>query len=56
MVLNINEYLYIYPYIAYYDGSETYTNGTYVAKGYYVVTQDSSDFKTITPFKTWLSI
>jgi hypothetical protein len=49
-----NEYLYIYPYIAYYDGKEIYENGTHVAKGYYVVTQDSSGHRTIKSLISWL--
>jgi hypothetical protein len=49
-----NEYLYIYPYIAYYDGSETYKNGNYVDKGYYVVTQGTSRSRRIELLANWL--
>ena len=49
-----NEYLYIYPYIAYYNGTETYTNGTYVKAGYYVVTQDNAEKRTVVPLNDWL--
>ncbi len=49
-----NEYLYIYPYIAYYDGSEKYTNGSYVESGYYVCTQDATGHRTITSLSSWL--
>lgn len=49
-----NEYLYIYPYIAYYDGTEKYTNGNYVKEGYYVVKQDSTGHKTIDTLYNWL--
>ena len=33
-----NEYLSIYPYIAYYNGSEKYNNGNLISRGYYVCT------------------
>lgn len=49
-----NEYLYIYPYIAYYSGTEKYTNGKYVDKGYYVVKQDCAGHKTIDSLYNWL--
>ena len=50
-----NEYLYIYPYIVYYNGTERYRDGTSVQQGYYVCTQDSDENKTITPLRTWLN-
>lgn len=32
------EYLSLYPYILYEDGTDKYDNGSYILKGYYVVT------------------
>lgn len=49
-----NEYLYIYPYIAYYDGTEKYKSGNFVNRGYYIVEQDSDGHRTITPLSNWL--
>lgn len=46
-----SEYLNIYPYITYENGTNTYTNGKYITKGYYV---RYSDNYTIVPLKTWL--
>ncbi len=48
-----NEYLYIYPYIAYYDGTEQYTNGNYVPAGYYIVSQDADGHRTINSLSNW---
>jgi len=45
-----NEYMEIYPYITYYDGTERYDSGRLVEKGYYVRIDD-----TITPLRKWLS-
>ena len=52
---NGNEYLYIYPYIAYYSGVEQYTDGTLIPKGYYVCTQNSSGNRTIKSLSIWLA-
>lgn len=49
-----NEYLSLYPYITYYDGSEKYADGTAVENGYYVRTE-REDGGYIVPLKTWLS-
>ena len=48
-----NEYLYIYPYIAYYDGTEKYINGSYVPSGYYIVSQDPNGHRTIESLANW---
>lgn len=46
------EYMSIYPYIAYFDGNEKYTNGKSILKGYYVLTQQKGrDY--IIPLKDW---
>lgn len=50
-----NEYLYIYPYIAYYSGTEKYSNGTPISKGYYVCTRKPLGGRTIKPLKDWLA-
>lgn len=50
-----NEYLSIYPYIAYYDGTEKYTNGTLVSRGYYVCTEDENGRRTIVPLGSWFN-
>ena len=54
--LNYNGYEYfdLYPYIAYYNGKEKYTNGNYVKPGYYrVVKKDGINI--ITPLGDWLN-
>lgn len=48
-----NEYLYIYPYIAYYDGTEKDSTGSYIKSGYYIVSQDLSGHKTIDSLFNW---
>lgn len=50
-----NEYMQIYPYIAYCDGFDMYKNGSKVQEGYYVVTLESDDSKTIIPLSEWLA-
>lgn len=35
------EYLSLYPYICYEDGTDKYDNGAYIQKGYYVVTPEN---------------
>lgn len=52
-----NEYLQIYPYIDYRDGTTYYrNNGGLIPKGYYVVDQKDKEGVTyITSLKTWLS-
>ena len=52
-----NEYMGIYPYIAYYNGSEKYKSGKPVSKGYYVVNEgEDKKSRTITPLAQWFSI
>jgi hypothetical protein len=48
-----SEYMSIYPYIAQYDGSEKYSNGTSIQRGFYIVEQTESG-RTITPLSDWL--
>ena len=50
-----NEYMQIYPYIAYYDGTEFYRDRTPVQRGYYVVTEDEKGNRTINPLRDWLN-
>ena len=45
-----NEYMEIYPYITYYNGTERYRSGSLIEKGYYVKTGT-----TIIPLREWLS-
>ncbi|MDR2036348.1 MAG: toll/interleukin-1 receptor domain-containing protein [Bacteroidales bacterium] len=44
------EYLQIYPYIVYRDGTTKYNNGNFVARGYYVKYPNNN----IIPLKDWL--
>lgn len=46
------EYLELYPYIAYSDGTERYSNGSQVPEGYYVVTKKENGMN-YTPLKKW---
>jgi hypothetical protein len=49
-----NEYLDLYPHIAYYYGYETYSNGSFIKKGFYVCeTLNGRD--CITPLNDWLN-
>jgi len=48
------EYLRIYPYIDFEDGSNTYKNGRYIPKGYYVKTPIDADTENVLPLKDWL--
>ncbi len=48
-----SEYMSIYPYITFFDGSETDIEGNFVSKGYYIFTE-KKDGTYITPFKEWL--
>lgn len=47
-----SEYMSIYPYITYYNGTETYTNEKPIPRGYYVRSQES-DGNYITPLSDW---
>ncbi len=50
-----NEYMQIYPFVAYYDGTEYYTDGRPVERGYYVCHYEQNGTKTIiTPLNNWL--
>lgn len=48
-----SEYMSIYPYISYYDGSEHYTSGKSIKKGYYITSQ-REDKTYINPLEEWL--
>lgn len=48
-----NEYMRIYPHIAYYYGSERYSNGTVIKEGFYVCT-DTENGRTIVSLEKWL--
>lgn len=48
-----NEYMQIYPFIAYYDGIEHYNNGNIIEKGYYVCYYQEETRK-ITRLIDWL--
>lgn len=48
-----HEYFDLYPYIAYYDGTEKYRDGDYVKRGYYRVVK-KNDIRVITPLEEWL--
>lgn len=47
-----SEYMSIYPYIAYYDGTEKYINGQSITRGYYVCSW-KDDLNYITPLADW---
>lgn len=47
-----SEYMRIYPHIAYYDGTEKYTNGHPVKQGYYVVSYKTDGYY-ITSLAEW---
>lgn len=49
-----SEYMSIYPYIAYFDGTEKYTTGELVDKGYYVCTEGKTK-NNIISLGEWLS-
>ncbi len=48
------EYMLIYPYIVYRDGSEKYSSGDIISCGYYVRTENKDGPATITPLSDWL--
>jgi hypothetical protein len=48
------EYLNIYPYIDFENGSGKYLNGTNISKGYYVKTPLSNGNLRLTPLREWL--
>lgn len=47
-----SEYMAIYPYIVQCDGTEKYTNGTSIPRGYYVRWQENG-YYYITPLDEW---
>lgn len=49
-----SEYMSIYPYITYFDGSEKYTNGKPIDRGYYV-RREEPDGNYITPLSDWFN-
>ena len=51
---NGNEYMSIYPYITYFNGTEKYTSGKPIEKGYYVREEQENGPATITPLSEWL--
>lgn len=48
-----SEYMSIYPYVSYCDGTERYTNGNLIPRGYYVYTQEEYSNRII-PLGDWL--
>lgn len=48
-----SEYMQIYPYIVYCNGTEKYSNGSYLKQGYYVYYPDKDG---ITSLKNWFKI
>lgn len=49
-----NEYMAIYPYINYYDGSEQYKDESPIAQGYYVCTEKNG-LKLLEPLSSWFN-
>ena len=49
-----SEYMSIYPYITYYDGTETYKGGKPIARGYYVRYKENDTYY-ITPLAEWFN-
>lgn len=49
-----SEYMSIYPYITYSDGTERFQDGRPITKGYYVVEPDA-DKNWYTPLLYWFS-
>ena len=49
-----SEYMSIYPYITYYDGTEAYRSGKFVSRGYYVQYKEPDGNIYITPLDEWL--
>ncbi len=48
-----SEYMSIYPYICYCDGTEKYTSGEPISPGYYVRWRDQDGNYIITPLAKW---
>ena len=49
-----NEYMQIYPFIAYYDGTEAYDDGTPIERGYYVCYYDETGTLILNKLINWL--
>lgn len=49
-----SEYLSIYPYIDFEDGSRIYNNGNYIPRGYYVKTPIKNNMVNLVSLKEWL--
>lgn len=49
-----SEYMSIYPYISYYDGTEKYTDGRPISPGYYV-REEAEHTNYITPLTDWFN-
>ncbi len=47
-----SEYMRIYPYIVYCNGTEKYTNGSPITRGYYVINEEQ-DGNYFTPLAEW---
>ena len=47
------EYLEIYPYIVYENGTSKFSNGSYIEKGYYVVEKRNNTI-CYTQLKKWI--
>lgn len=50
-----SEYMKIYPYISYFDGTEKYTSGRPIAQGYYVRTLKADGNYYITSLAEWFN-
>lgn len=48
------EYMRIYPYIAYYNGTEFYKDGRPIPKGYYIRREETDNCFIITRLEDWL--
>ena len=49
-----NEYMQIYPFIAYYDGTEHYNSGQPIEQGYYVCYYNQEGTRIIQRLRDWL--
>ena len=49
-----SEYMSIYPHITYYDGTETYSGGKPIARGYYVQHKENGLY-SLTPLAEWFN-
>ena len=51
---NGNEYMSLYPYIEYRDGTTKYKNGKTIEKGYYVRTKKADNICVLEPLNKWM--